>query len=90
MMFEANVEGGQPPTNNLTFELRGDGTVPTITLEGPPLEGGAFDFGKHHIGRREQGIEFVMRNDGHWGAPRAGCWSRNKFRCRSCLVLQLG
>lgn len=34
-IFEAKVtDGNDPRTNYLTFEIRGDGTVPSITLEG--------------------------------------------------------
>ncbi len=34
-LFEATVEGGTDKTGNLKFELRGEGTLPTLLLESP-------------------------------------------------------
>merc|ERR1719326_540432 len=63
--FTADVPGGQVGADNLTFFLRGEGTVPTITLEGPQLGANCdFDFGQHHVRKKAQEVEFVMRNDG--------------------------
>ncbi|CAD7931174.1 unnamed protein product [Amoebophrya sp. A25] len=64
-IFEAKVTDGlDPRTNYLTFEIRGDGTVPSITLEGvDAMTDGKFDFGKLQLGR-EHAIQFRLQNDG--------------------------
>ncbi|CAD7939993.1 unnamed protein product [Amoebophrya sp. A120] len=64
-IFEAKVtDGTDPRSNYLTFEMRGDGTVPSITLEGvDALTDGQFDFGKLQLGREHQ-IQFRLQNDG--------------------------
>jgi hydrocephalus-inducing protein len=65
--FEATVpDGKDPKTNFLQFELRGDGTVPTVSLDGPPIfgdTGGDCKFGKLKVGQSHT-IDFVLRNDG--------------------------
>jgi len=66
-VFEALVpEGKDPETNNLTFELQGDGKVPTVSLEGPVSfneGGGLFNFGKMRVGQSHE-AEFTLRNTG--------------------------
>ncbi|CAK0825377.1 unnamed protein product [Prorocentrum cordatum] len=65
--FKAEVvDGRDPGTNSLSFEVRGEGTVPTISLGGPPLSG---DTGSElHVGRLQAGkthsVDFVLTNDG--------------------------
>jgi hydrocephalus-inducing protein len=65
--FEARVpDGKDSKTNFLHFELRGDGTVPTVSLDGPPIfgdTGGDCQFGKLRVGQTHT-VDFVLRNDG--------------------------
>eukprot|EP00929_Paragymnodinium_shiwhaense_P012789 TRINITY_DN120685_c0_g1_i1.p1 TRINITY_DN120685_c0_g1~~TRINITY_DN120685_c0_g1_i1.p1 ORF type:complete len:3365 (+),score=726.60 TRINITY_DN120685_c0_g1_i1:1028-10096(+) len=65
--FEATVvEGKDAASNSLKFELRGDGTVPTISLEGPAIfgdKGGELKFGKLRVGQAHM-AELMLRNNG--------------------------
>eukprot|EP00397_Hematodinium_sp_SG-2012_P000030 GEMP01000030.1.p1 GENE.GEMP01000030.1~~GEMP01000030.1.p1 ORF type:complete len:4608 (+),score=1069.56 GEMP01000030.1:10-13833(+) len=67
-IFEASVvDGIDPLTNFLTFELHGDGTVPSISIEGPMTflqEGVGMQFGKLQLGYRPRSVEIQLRNDG--------------------------
>ncbi|CAE7232354.1 Hydin [Symbiodinium sp. CCMP2456] len=66
-IFEATVpEGKDSKTNHLKFEMRGDGTVPSISMTGPTLfgdDGGQYDFGKLRLGKT-QVVEFTLANQG--------------------------
>ncbi|CAE7771407.1 Hydin [Symbiodinium pilosum] len=66
-IFEATVpEGKDPKTNHLKFEMRGDGTVPSISMTGPTLfgdDGGQYDFGKLRMGKSQM-VEFTLANQG--------------------------
>ncbi|CAJ1447961.1 unnamed protein product [Effrenium voratum] len=66
-MFEAAVpEGKDSKTNLLKFEMRGDGTVPSISINGPTIfgdSGAQYDFGKLRIGKK-QTVEFSLYNQG--------------------------
>lgn len=64
--FEASVPDGKDPlTNSLKFELRGDGTLPTVSLETsahePPSQ--QYQFGKLRVGRSHT-LGFILRNGG--------------------------
>eukprot|EP00435_Cladocopium_sp_Y103_P027525 s228_g6.t2 len=56
-VLEAVVpQGTDPCSNYLSFELRGDGAVPSVSLQGPRIfgdEGGELDMGKLPLFRRE-------------------------------------
>jgi len=66
-VLEAVVPQGTDPTSNyLSFELRGDGAVPSVSLQGPRLfgdEGGELDMGKLALFRSNE-IQMGLRNDG--------------------------
>lgn len=66
--FKATVVGGMDPlTNSLSFELRGDGAVPSVSLQGPPIwesgRGGALHLGKLPLERAHE-VRMALRNDG--------------------------
>jgi hydrocephalus-inducing protein len=65
--FVATVEGGTDPnTKELAFELRGDGAVPSVSLQGPPLfgdDGGELKMGTLALGRSHE-VRLGLRNDG--------------------------
>ncbi|CAE6909288.1 unnamed protein product [Symbiodinium natans] len=66
-LLEAVVpQGTDPHTNYLSFELRGDGAVPSVSLQGPRLfgdEGGELAMGKLSLGRTNE-VQMALRNDG--------------------------
>eukprot|EP00930_Biecheleria_cincta_P015308 TRINITY_DN12810_c0_g1_i1.p1 TRINITY_DN12810_c0_g1~~TRINITY_DN12810_c0_g1_i1.p1 ORF type:complete len:5041 (+),score=1000.88 TRINITY_DN12810_c0_g1_i1:126-15248(+) len=66
-VLEAVVpQGTDPKSNYLSFELRGDGAVPSVSLEGPRLfgdEGGELVMGKLTLGRSHE-VRMALRNDG--------------------------
>jgi hypothetical protein len=65
--FVAKVEGGtDSSTNYLAFELRGDGAVPSVVFQGPPLfgdDGGELQMGKLAVGRLHE-VRLGLRNNG--------------------------
>jgi len=65
--FEATVtDGKDPKTNLLQFELQGEGTVPTVSIDGPPVfgdTGGECNFGRLSVGQSHT-IDFMLRNNG--------------------------
>jgi len=66
-MLEASVPAGSDAnTNHLEFELRGDGAVPSVSIQGPRLfgdEGGELRLGKLAVGRSHE-VKMALRNDG--------------------------
>ncbi|CAK9065536.1 Hydrocephalus-inducing protein homolog, partial [Durusdinium trenchii] len=66
-VLEAVVpQGTDPNSNYLSFELRGDGAVPSVSLQGPRLfgdEGGELDMGKLALFRSNE-VQMGLRNDG--------------------------
>ena len=68
-IFEAIVENGDPQskTGKLTFELRGEGTLPTLQIEKPKeteADGTpALRFRKTRIGR-DSILSIVLKNEG--------------------------
>jgi len=79
----ATVVGG-PDT--LQFELRGDGAVPSISLQGPPLfgdEGGELNMGKLALGRSHE-VHMTLRNDGLLPATARIDWLRSRHFTVTC------
>lgn len=66
-VLEAVVpQGTDPCSNYLSFELRGDGAVPSVSLQGPRIfgdEGGELDMGKLPLFRSNE-VQMGLRNDG--------------------------
>jgi hypothetical protein len=66
-ILSAEVVGGSDPrTNFLSFELRGDGAVPSVSIQGPRLfgdEGGELQMGKLAVGRSHE-VRMALRNNG--------------------------
>ncbi|CAK0791292.1 unnamed protein product [Prorocentrum cordatum] len=67
-LLEANVIGGtDPATNQLAFELRGDGALPSVNLVGPVLVGdngvSALQMGSLTVGKRHE-VRMALRNSG--------------------------
>jgi hypothetical protein len=64
--LETTVVGGtDPKTNNLSFEIRGEGAVPSVSLQGPRLfgdEGGELKLGKLPLGKSHE-VAMALRND---------------------------
>jgi hypothetical protein len=95
-IFEATVQGGTDPvTKYLSFELRGDGAVPSISLTGPPVfgdEGGELSFGKLSVGRSHE-VRMALRNDGMLPATARVDWKSNAnftVTCPSSVPLNRG
>eukprot|EP00928_Gymnodinium_smaydae_P044401 TRINITY_DN29620_c0_g4_i1.p1 TRINITY_DN29620_c0_g4~~TRINITY_DN29620_c0_g4_i1.p1 ORF type:complete len:3072 (+),score=826.41 TRINITY_DN29620_c0_g4_i1:896-10111(+) len=93
-VFEATVpEGGDAATNALRFELRGDGTVPTVSLVSPAVfgdSGGECRFGNLPVGRTHT-IDFTLQNGGIVPATaRLECKSSPHFTmaCARSLPLE--
>eukprot|EP00929_Paragymnodinium_shiwhaense_P007666 TRINITY_DN111574_c0_g1_i1.p1 TRINITY_DN111574_c0_g1~~TRINITY_DN111574_c0_g1_i1.p1 ORF type:complete len:5027 (+),score=1455.52 TRINITY_DN111574_c0_g1_i1:94-15081(+) len=95
-IFEASVQGGtDPKTRYLSFELRGDGAAPSISLTGPPVfgdEGGELNFGKLSLGRSHE-VRMALRNDGMLPATARVDWKFNEnftVTCPSSVPLNRG
>lgn len=83
----ATVVGGtDPQTNELKFELRGDGAVPSVSLQGPPLfgdEGGELQMGKLALGR-SHAVSMTLRNDGLLPATARVDFTRSRHFTVTC------
>jgi hydrocephalus-inducing protein len=67
-LLEANVMGGtDPATNQLAFELRGDGAMPSVNLVGPVLVGddgvSTLQMGSLTVSKRHE-VRMALRNSG--------------------------
>eukprot|EP00931_Biecheleriopsis_adriatica_P045665 TRINITY_DN2614_c0_g1_i1.p1 TRINITY_DN2614_c0_g1~~TRINITY_DN2614_c0_g1_i1.p1 ORF type:complete len:5069 (-),score=1280.39 TRINITY_DN2614_c0_g1_i1:105-14627(-) len=66
-VLEAVVpQGTDARSNYLSFELRGDGAVPSVSLQGPRIfgdEGGELAMGKLALGKSYE-VKMTLRNDG--------------------------
>ncbi|CAE8631652.1 unnamed protein product [Polarella glacialis] len=95
-VLEAVVpQGTDPNTNYLSFELRGDGAVPSISLQGPRLfgdEGGELVMGKLTLGKTHE-VRMTLRNGGLLPATaRVECMRSEHFTvtCASTVALNKG
>lgn len=85
-IFEAIVENGDPnsPSGQLTFELRGEGTLPTLLVEKPDDQDAdgtpMLKFRRTRIGRAAQ-LQIVLKNEGQvpatarFDALQSGCFT---------------
>ncbi|KDO23200.1 hypothetical protein SPRG_10008 [Saprolegnia parasitica CBS 223.65] len=66
-LFAAVVDDGADPSSNvLQFDMRGEGTMPCITIEKPTTRDGnvlSLAFGKQRVGKGRE-LPLVLRNDG--------------------------